>query len=520
MRRPSWLVFALLLSACEPAPTFSSVDRTAPLPIIGGSLDSGDPAVPLIILQDTAGNMVGICTGTLITPRVVLTAAHCMDSESNATRWTAYFGNSIQGYYYPSSDPGYKGKRTVTKAEHHPSWDPAKDPGQPYDIALMLLGSDAPVSPKPMNRLTIDASYVGQPVRLVGFGDTRVSSQESGRKRQVTVPLSDLDSLMIVYGNAEKNVCQGDSGGPNFMTINGTEYVVGVTSFGDPECKQIGVGGRTDAYAPAFIDPWIRQNDRAGCTADGACATSCNSPDPDCPCAKDGMCTTMCPDSNYDDDCPRGCHANGKCVEGCPRPDPDCSSSGTPDAGTIERNHCEADGTCQDGCLPRDTDCPAAGTGDACGEASECISGICLPAPDDPSVKYCTAFCDAEGETCPTGMSCVAVEGGRKACIWERAPGGVGTACTDPDQCASGICLPLGGKSFCTALCTPSQDACPSDFECAATTNGPHACIPADDEPRGGCALVLGRRPPSGTWRALFMLALVALGAAFRRHRR
>src|SRR5215468_7413228 len=47
--------------------------------IVGGNLDDGhDLAVVIVQLQTTTQDQVVLCTGTLITPRVVLLAAHCL----------------------------------------------------------------------------------------------------------------------------------------------------------------------------------------------------------------------------------------------------------------------------------------------------------------------------------------------------------------------------------------------------------------------------------------------------------
>src|SRR5215204_4353701 len=51
-----------------------SVDDT---PIVNGQPDVGDPAVVMLSIQGDGGGWG--CTGTLISPHVVLTAQHCVD---------------------------------------------------------------------------------------------------------------------------------------------------------------------------------------------------------------------------------------------------------------------------------------------------------------------------------------------------------------------------------------------------------------------------------------------------------
>src|SRR4051794_30439007 len=68
-----------LLAACESAPIAAPVKATnlPPASITHGSLDgNAHPAVVLIIM-DIAGAPAFRCSGTLVSPTVVVTAGHC-----------------------------------------------------------------------------------------------------------------------------------------------------------------------------------------------------------------------------------------------------------------------------------------------------------------------------------------------------------------------------------------------------------------------------------------------------------
>src|SRR5690349_2902071 len=101
--------------------------------ILGGQVHTGDPAVVLIDL----GN--GICTGTLIAPKVVLTAAHCLNPTP--TTLTARFVNAET-----EQGPSISGV------------DPTIIPNT--DQAVFALAQAGPVAPVPYNTTALEA-YVG-----------------------------------------------------------------------------------------------------------------------------------------------------------------------------------------------------------------------------------------------------------------------------------------------------------------------------------------------------------------------
>lgn len=224
--------------------------------IVGGEPDSGDPAVVAFVPVNNEGNILGLCTATLIQPRVVVTAAHCVDPavtglEPGTFAMAAYFGSDLT----VAEDPAFVEVRFASEIAIHPDWDPDT---LANDIALALLAEPSTVAPAAIN-LTALEPLVGQSVRLVGFGQVggQPGVDGSGLKRQTSTSLSDLDATRIAFADPEHNTCFGDSGGPAFMTIEGAEVLVGVTSFGDQLCEQFGVDTRVDAFVTGFIEPTL-----------------------------------------------------------------------------------------------------------------------------------------------------------------------------------------------------------------------------------------------------------------------
>jgi uncharacterized protein (TIGR03382 family) len=67
----------------------------------------------------------------------------------------------------------------------------------------------------------------------------------------------------------------------------------------------------------------------------------------------------------------------------------------------------------------------------------------------------------------------------------EPPPGSLGTDCTGPDDCSTGICE----AGFCTKECDLSVGLfCPAGFECDSTNQVDYYCQPSADGGGGGCS--------------------------------
>jgi V8-like Glu-specific endopeptidase len=269
------LVAVLVGAGCAVEP-----GRTA-AQIVGGVIDTGDEAVVAIGVRrvDCDEPLAVHCTGTLVGPRLVLTAAHCVSDPRLGTNLEVMFG----------SDVASSGSRfvRVTQAVRHPDYH---GDGDDADLAVLVLESEAPVAPVALGDQPLDG-MVGASVRIVGFGVTGPSDGAIGTKRSGTSTVAEVLDRVFRTVPGTSLTCQGDSGGPLFAPVGTAERLVGVTSRGDPGCSSYGINVRVDRFLQDFIVPWIAATSSTPppgggtggeITTDQLCTSSCSG-DGDCP---------------------------------------------------------------------------------------------------------------------------------------------------------------------------------------------------------------------------------------------
>lgn len=235
-----------------PASPAEQAIAEAQQPIIGGTPTTGDPAVVALYGIKPGADKGALCTATIISPTVVLTAAHCVDPSIVGTDlvYNVLTGNDLTDKAHPS-------QKLAVKETH---FDPLFDHNNilnGHDIAVAILETPTTIKPIAWNSEPLDLALKGQSARIVGYGlNDGFGQKGAGVKRVATVKLNDFDDLLVKTGDLLHTICSGDSGGPVLMKVGGVEKVVGVNSFGIVFCLFSGNSTRVDKYA-SFVKSFL-----------------------------------------------------------------------------------------------------------------------------------------------------------------------------------------------------------------------------------------------------------------------
>jgi len=172
------------------------------------------------------------CTGTLVAPRIVVTAAHCLNDVDTAQLMAVTFAADVA----TATDAD---RVRAIDARIDPTWTSGVD-----DVALLRLEQDAPVAPATLD-LTSPAKTSAS-VTVVGFGADGAGN--TGKRLSGTALVGTVGAGDFEISASPAMTCNGDSGGPAFETEGSGEQIVGITSYGNEACTT-GTEMRVDALS-------------------------------------------------------------------------------------------------------------------------------------------------------------------------------------------------------------------------------------------------------------------------------
>jgi secreted trypsin-like serine protease len=227
--------------------------------------------VGALLAKRADGSLTIICTGTLISPRVFLSAAHC----------TSFMESIGQSRAYVTFDPafGLNADRSIRSTPNVGTIHTIATYKAPYqnDIGIVLLDKAvkgiAPVKLAPVGFL--DSLQATRAIY-----DTRFLNVGYGSAEQIVVPTtgptfpfdglrkytySGFHALTPETIHLNQNIHQGesgtgygDSGGPTFVESGGSLLQVSVVSTGDVPCWSTSVNTRTDTQEVSdFLAPFL-----------------------------------------------------------------------------------------------------------------------------------------------------------------------------------------------------------------------------------------------------------------------
>ena len=242
-----------------------------------------------IVQSPTTGQIFPICSGTLITANVFLTASHCTAfyTQDLAPEGFVAFVSLDQSIPFGSLTSSKTELLAVAHVVSNPNFNQSQsDSG---DIGVLILERnvrgvtpatlpscgllDQLVAQNGLKSATFTNVGYGLQNRVVGGG---VPFFQDLNPIPRMFSFSSFNSLNGGYLRLSQNnstgsggTCFGDSGGPNFLTVDGQQLIVSITITGDSVCRSTNVAYRLDTVSAqgflAFVNAAFGTNIPISC---------------------------------------------------------------------------------------------------------------------------------------------------------------------------------------------------------------------------------------------------------------
>ncbi|NMC63450.1 MAG: trypsin-like serine protease [SAR324 cluster bacterium] len=198
--------------------------------INGEECPKGEGPIALVVAESEDGIPLSMCSGTFITTKKILSAAHC-GQLMDAPVTKVYTGNTVV---------------KVSSFKAHPYYVNNAPYNFRYDVGIFTLEDSINISPLPL--LLSRQPQVGDLIFVYGFGidennQTAIDNDWGNSVRRTSMLVSSLQNGGIVaeFDATHSGACEGDSGGPALaQSPQGSYGITGVVSGGTNDSCQVG----------------------------------------------------------------------------------------------------------------------------------------------------------------------------------------------------------------------------------------------------------------------------------------
>ena len=240
----SIVVIGAALLGCDRVST-APLQRVSsnPASITDGTLDGNRHPAVVLIIMDIGGHPAFRCSGTLIAPKVVLTAGHCAGEPGEFSGLRVFTESDVEN---GNNNYPFPGPNTVEAVEWHSHPLFTENAFFLHDVGVVVLSKAVKLASNQYGTLPaagqLDALKPSAATTFtsVGYGLQLINPVHIEQEKirmfaephlvQINTGFTGSFSMLLSNNAATGGTCFGDSGGPNYL--GSSNVVAAVTSFG------------------------------------------------------------------------------------------------------------------------------------------------------------------------------------------------------------------------------------------------------------------------------------------------